>query len=196
MLHKIIRPTDLSLPFPQTLAVFQFLLCPYRTSPQQLPVPNSTGYTKAAVKTFITSSLLPLLIGTVWCSQTVSARVSTCSYITYQTLRLDGSQKVHVHSHPHLQGPRLVPRQLPAVIPAGGDHSFQQLWTELAGVAEFWTGPAQKYGGYTTQHVCVSVSMLCDVTVCRHCNSRCLCTVQTGLPILTNFCFLVRRRRG
>ena len=74
----------------------------------------------------------------------LSARGTTCTHATYQTLRLNGSQKVHVHSNPHLQGLRLVPRQLPTVVPARGHHRFQQLWTQ-AGVADFWTGPAQKY---------------------------------------------------
>jgi hypothetical protein len=118
----------------------QFPRCPCLSSPHQLPIPNSTGHTEAAVTTAPS-----IVIATTANSYSglQSARVSTCSHATYQILRLDGSQKVHVHSHPHLQGLRLVARPLPSVVPAGDGHSFQQIWTE-AGVVELWTGPAQK----------------------------------------------------
>jgi len=162
------------LPFPQICSVMsQFPRCPCQSSPYQLPVPNSTRYTEAEVTT---APFIVIATTANWYSGLQSARLSTCSHATYQTLRLDGSQKVHVQSDPHLQGLRPVSGQLPTVVPAGGDHSFQQLWTE-AGVAEFWTGSAQKYGGYIERHVmlirqCYVMlvsAQCCSSSVCAPC---------------------------
>jgi hypothetical protein len=99
------------------------------------------------VQSFSQSCTVQSTRAPVWCHH-VQSFSQSCTVqstrVTYQTLRFYGSQEVHVHSDPHVERTRLVARQLPSVVAAGGDQSVEQLWTE-AGVAEVWTGPAQKH---------------------------------------------------
>jgi hypothetical protein len=93
--------------------------------------------------------ILPPLLQQVWVVMSLWCHHVQCTRVpsgaTYQTLRLDGTQEVHVHSDAHVERPRLVPWQLPSVVPAGRDQGVQKLGTELAGVAEVRAGPAHKH---------------------------------------------------